>query len=159
MNVVVFQGSVEGAGERSVQYGGCQGEAEDKDAADGADDGGGERTHTAEEGANTDNDFGNGGDDGHNVGDIHPFGHGLVSLQPILELFAEELISDGVVQMPDINRIEPELLLPVGAVCHVLVPAAGAVLLVVTCAIVPKTNVVEVLDASSFGGYVSSLVD
>ena len=157
--MIVFQGCVERTGKRGVQYCCCQSEPDDEDTANGTDDGGGERSHTAEESTDAHDDFGGSGYYRDNVGNIHPFGHGFVGFQSILERSTEVLIGNGVIQIPDIHRIEPELPLSGGAVCDILFPATGAVLFVITCAIIPQGNMIEVFNAKSAGSYVGRLIE
>ena len=82
MDLVVLQGCVEGGDEGRVEDRGGKGEAEEEEGADAADDGGGDTTQSGEERREANKDFENGGTNGNDIGDEHPFCDGLVSVQP-----------------------------------------------------------------------------
>lgn len=92
VDVVFRQGVVEGGGEGGEEDGGSKGKAEDGGAADGRDDGGGKTSPAAEEGEHAHDHLNGGGDDGHDVRDEHPFRHGSIGFQAVVELFAKELV-------------------------------------------------------------------
>lgn len=58
--------------------------------------------------------------------------------------------------MPDLHRIEPELLLPWTAIRHIIKCSASGIPTKVPSAVIPKTNVVEVVDAEDILGYIAS---
>lgn len=159
MDIIVLERGIKPAGERGVQDGSSEREADGEDAADGADDSGGERAQPAEQRGDTDEDLHRRGDDGDDVRDIHPFRDLVVGVQPVLELRAEILVRDAVVQMPDVDGVEPVLLLRGAAVGHIVEAAARGVLGEAAGAVVPEADVVEVVDAEGFGGFAGGLVD
>lgn len=69
------------------------------------------------------------------------------------------LVRDTVVQMPDVHRVEPVLLLHGAAVGYVVETGSCGVLAEATAAVVPEADVVEVVDAEGFGGGVGGLGD
>lgn len=111
MDVVFLQCLVEAPHQGGVEYCGGQSEGDQEQATDGGDNSGGKATEAAEESKDTDQDFDNGCNDCDNVGDEHPFGGLLISMKTTAELFTEELVDVGVVQAPNLDGIEPELVL------------------------------------------------
>lgn len=159
VDVVVLERGVEGAGERGVQNSGSECEADGEDAADGADDSGGEGANSTEQRGDTDEDLHRGGDERDDVSDVHPFRGLVVGVQPVFELRAEMLVRDAVVQMPDVHGVEPVLLLYGAAVGHVVETGSCSVLAEATGAVVPEADVVKVVNAEGFGGGVGGLGD
>jgi len=157
MDVIVLERGVEPARERGVQNGSSEREADSEDAADGADDSGGEGAQPTEQRGDPDEDLHRRGDDGDDVRDVHPFRDLVVGVQPVLELRAEILVRDAVVQVPDVDGVEPVLLLRRAAVGHVVEARARGVLGEAAGAVVPEADVVEVVDAEGFGGVVGGL--
>ena len=137
MDVVLFEGMVEYPCEGRVEDCGCEGEGDGEEGGDGGDDGCGEGSQAGEEGGKTDEDFGAGGDEGDNVGYIHPFGGGLIGFESIFEFLADEIVGGGVVQVPDLDGVEPKLFLPRRAFCDVVGYTASGVLLEIARAVVP----------------------
>jgi len=159
MDVIILERGVEPARERGVQNSGGERKANGEDAADGADDSGGERAQPTEQRGDTDEDLHCRGDDSDDVRDVHPFRDLVVGVQPVLELRAEILVRDAVVQVPDVDGVEPVLLLRRAAVGHVVEARARGVLGEAAGAVVPEADVVEVVDAKGFGGVVGRLLD
>lgn len=149
--MILFQSGVEGAGEAGVEDGGCKGEGEDEDAADGAHDGRGEGAQAAEERRDTDKDLDCCTDDCHDVRDVHPFCCRFVRVEPVSELITEQMIRSGLVEMPDIHRVEPKLLLSRTAVCDVVEAPSSAISGEATGTIVPKADMVEIVDTKGVG--------
>lgn len=150
VNVVFFQRSIEGSGEGGIEYCGSQGEAHDEEATDGRHNRCRKTTPAAEEGEKADKNLDNGGDDGNDVGDKHPFGHLSVSFEASCEFLAEELIRSCLIEAPYVDRVEPKFICMLGAERDVVVGIVfrGRVVVVeVTGAVVPQTNVVEIIDA------------
>lgn len=141
VNVVIFQRGIEGSGEGGIEYCGSQGEGHDEEATDGRHNRCRKTTPAAEEGEKADNNLDHSGDDGNDVGDKHPFGHFSVSFEASCELLAEELIRICLIEAPYLDRVEPELICMLGAEGDVVV-----VVIEVTSAVVPQTNVVEIID-------------
>ena len=120
VDVVFRQGVVECAHEGGVEDGGCECESHDEGAADGADDGGGQAAEAAEQGEKANYNFNGGGDDGHDVGNVHPFCDGFINLEAVVELLAENLVGLCLIEAPYFDRIEPKLGLPFGAMGHIV---------------------------------------
>lgn len=149
MNVVLFQRSIEGAGEDGIEYCGGQGEAQEEEAADGRHNRCGKTAPAAEEGKKADENLDDGGDDSDEVADKHPFGHCSVGFQAIIKLFAEELIGNGLIEAPYLDRVEPELVRMLGAERDVVVGVffrGRVVVIEVTGAVVPQADMVEIID-------------
>lgn len=159
LDVVFLEGGVEGAGESGVEDGACEGEADVEERADAADDGGGQAAPAREEGEEADEDLDDRGDEGDDVGDEHPFGDCAVGVQAVGQLFAEELVDAGVVEAPYVHRVEPELVLVRRAECDLVTDTPCAVCAEISRAIVPETDVVEVLDIECGFGGGSSVVE
>ncbi len=159
MDVIVLESSIKPARERCVQDSSSEREADSEDAADGADDSGGEGAQPTEQRGDPDEDLHRRGDDGDDVRDVHPFRDLVVGVQPVLELRAEILVRDAIVQVPDFDGVEPVLLLRRAAVGHVVEARARGVLGEAAGAVVPEADVVEVVDAEGFGGVVGRLLD
>ena len=68
----------------------------------------------------------------------------MVGFEPVFEFFADELVGGGVVQVPDLDRVEPELFFPGRALCDVVGYTAGGVLLEIPGAVVPQRDMVKV---------------
>lgn len=152
MDVIILESSIKPARERCVQDSSSEREADSEDAADGADDSGGEGAQPTEQRGDPDEDLHRRGDDGDDVRDVHPFRDLVVGAQPVLELRAEILVRDAIVQVPDFDGVEPVLLLRRAAVGHVVEARARGVLGEAAGAVVPEADVVEVVDAEGFGG-------
>lgn len=154
VDVILVQGGVETPGEGGIQNGGRQGKREDEETRHDRHDGGEQAAQTTEEGEKTDEDLDDGGDERDHVGDEHPLGHGAVGVEPGFQLLAEELVHAGVVQPPDVDRVEPELVRVRGAEGHVVAApvAARPVRDEGALAVVPERDVVEVADAQRLLG-------
>ena len=61
-------------------------------------------------------------------------------------LFAKELVRDSVIQFPDIDGVEPEVVLAWGAKCDMIFDTAGAVSKV-TGTVVPEADVVKIFNS------------
>lgn len=149
MNVVFFQRSIEGAGEDGIEYCGGQGEGQEEEAADGRHNRCGKTAPAAEEGEKADENLDDGGDDRDDVADKHPFGHGSVGFQAIIQLLAEELIGNGLIEAPYLDRIEPELIRMLGAERDVIVGVlfrGRVVVIEVTGAVIPQADMVKGID-------------
>ena len=109
VDVVFFEGRVEGAHECGVEDCRREGKSHDEQVADAGDDGGGEAAPAAEEGGDADENFEDQADYGDDVGDEHPFAGRVVGVEAIFELGAEEIFHARVVQSPDLHGVEPEL--------------------------------------------------
>ena len=150
VDVVFLQRVVEGPDEGGVEDGGGQAKGHDEGAADGADDRRRDAAPAGEEGEKADDDFDAGADDGHDVGNVHPFGHGFVGFEAVAEFFAEQHVGFGLVEAPDLDGIEPELRRAFGARRHVVgfgglfVVKVNVVVFKTAGAIVPQADVVEV---------------
>ena len=147
VDVVFGQRVVEGARQGGVEDGGGEGECDEEEGADGRHDGRCEAAEAGEESEDADEDLGDGADERDEVGDEHPFRNDLVRVQAIAQLFAEELVDAGVVEVPYLHRVEPKLVLMRRAVGDVVRHAAAAVGLEIPRAVVPQADMVEILDA------------
>ena len=146
MNAVFLQRGVEGAGEGGVEDCGGKGKADDEEAADCADNRGGDAAKAGEEREEADEDFGDRADQSNDVGDEHPLGHGFIGGKACAELFAEELVDARVVEAPDGDGIEPEFVRVRGAVGDAFAYAACTIGTEVPVAVIPQVDMVEVFD-------------
>lgn len=80
------------------------------------DETGNQAAQTAEDSRQTDNQFDDRRNDGNRVGHKHPLGHGLVDVQGPVQIAGKQLIDARLVQIPDLDWIEPETGLGLGAV-------------------------------------------
>ena len=159
MDVVLLERIVESAGEGGVEDCGRESEGEGEDAADDADERSGERAEPAEQRRHPDEDFRCGSHDRDNIRNVQPVCGFAVGIQSGLELGAEVLVRDAVVEMPDIHRVKPEILLPWAAVRDVVEAATCRVRTKVAGAIIPEADVVEVVDAQDVAGDRAGLVE
>ena len=124
MYVIFFEGAIEGANEGGVEDCACKGEGDDEEGGDGGDDRGGYAAQAGEESEEADKDFDNCGDECNDVGDEHPFGYDAVGIEAVAEGGGEELFDVAVIEAPDCDWVEPELVLMWGAVFYVFCDAA-----------------------------------
>lgn len=80
------------------------------------------------------------------VGDEHPFGNGLVGVQGALDFAGKGILQATLFQVPDLQRVEPELGLGLGAVVGLIAVVGGDV----SFTVAPETNGIEVLDVVLF---------
>lgn len=83
----------------------------------------------------------------------------MVGVQPAFEFRAEVLVGEAVVQVPDVDGVEPVLFLGWAAEGDAVEGAARAVLGEAAGAVVPEADVVEVVDAEGFGGVFGGALD
>lgn len=93
----------------------------------------------AEDGEDTKQDLGAGGNEGDEVGDEHPLGDGLVNFHDLLHAATKLLLKLGLAHAQNRSRVEVELSLRVCAGRDGIL-AVGRISLAVT----PETNVVEI---------------
>ena len=146
MNVVFREGGIEGADEGGVEDCRREGESDDEEGRDGGDDCSSYAAEAGEEREETDEDFNDGGDQGDDVGDEHPFSDDAVGVESVAEGGGEEGFDIAVVEAPDCDRVEPEFVGVRGAVFYIFGDAACGVVGVVSGAVVPEGDVVEVCD-------------
>lgn len=102
---------------------------------------GDQAAQTAADGRQTHDQLHDRRDEGHGVGDEHPLGHALVRVEPLLQIVRQQVLDVRVVQLPHLDRVEPELGLARRAVGDLVV----AVRRLVPRAVVPQADVVEVV--------------
>ena len=76
----------------------------------------------------------------------------MVNFDAVLKLVGEELLGDGILNLPDIKRIEPEVGLALRAEGNLLLTVLNIAL-----AVVPKTDGVEILQLIGLGDALESL--
>ena len=91
----------------------------------------------------------NGGDKSDDVGDEHPLGHRLVGAQSLLHTLRNRVLNTGVLQSPDIEGVEIERGLGLGAEAGLVVVAGD-----ISRAVTPDTNRVEILEVQLRRGLV-----
>ena len=146
MDIVFREGGVECADEGCVEDCRRESESDDEEGRDGGDDRSGYAAETGEEREETDEDFNDSGDQGDDVGDEHPFSDDAVGVESVAEGGREEGFDVAVVEAPDGDGVEPEFIGVRGAVFYIFGNAACGVVGVVSGAVVPEGDVVEVCD-------------
>lgn len=121
-------------------------------SAYGRDNGGDETSPSAADGEETNDKLNGGQDESNDESPSDPARNLLVSIETLLEILAEHLLGAGVLELPDMEGVEPEVELAGGAVSDDLF----AVLLV-TLAVRPETDLVEVLELLGGCGALQSL--
>lgn len=76
------------------------------------------------------------------IGDVHPFTDCLVRIQGLVEFLREKLLLGGIIEAPDLDRVEPEFSLPTRTVRVAVVVACK---LRIAFAIVLKVDRVVIL--------------
>lgn len=77
----------------------------------------------------------------------------MVNIDAVLQLVGEKLLGGGILDLPDIERVEPEVGLALRAEGNVLL----AMLINITLAVVPETDGVEILHILGLGDALESL--
>ncbi len=146
MNLILFHPETESPDESAVKDRGSESEGEEKEWADDADDSCGDTSQAIHESGEADQDLDNSRENSSNVADEHPIRNNLVFVQAGFKLFAKELVRDSVIQFPDIDGVEPEVVLAWGAKCDMIFDTAGAVSKV-TGTVVPEADVIKIFNS------------
>ena len=109
MNIVFRESVVECSRKNGIEDGARERECYVEEGADSTDDGGCQATQPGEQGEEADENLEDSGGQGDDVGNKHPLRCRFVGRQTTTELWAEELVDAGVVQAPNFDRVEPEL--------------------------------------------------
>ena len=141
MHTIVLQVLVESTGDGGEHgrssHGGCGSEEE----SNTRDKRGDAATPTTANSEDTNDQFDHGGDEGDNIGDEHPLGDVLVEVQRLAQTTRETILNAGLLQIPDLNGVKPELSLRLRALRNFEVVVGD-----VSITVAPQTNVVEVLE-------------
>lgn len=134
---VLVESTSDGGEHGGSSHGGCGSEKE----SNTRDKRGDAATPATADGEDTDDQFDNGGDKCDDIGDEHPLGDILVEVQRLAQATRKAILHAGLLQIPDLDRVEPELSLGLRALRDFEF-VVGDVPITVT----PQTNVVEVLE-------------
>lgn len=160
---VLFQGGVECAQENG-EHGGSRdrGGGSDQECEAG-DEAGHTTTQSTADSEQPHNQFKHSGTKRNDISDKHPFRHSLVRVQRLLKASRQDSVRGaigaagsvaGTVQSPDSDGIEPKLRFGLGAKIDFEVSGAG----LVSRAVAPKTDVVEVANGAGGDGFDESCV-
>lgn len=142
IDVVWLEDGLEDTGEKGVDGGCGRRGGDDEDGLSGGDDGGNEAAPAGEDGEESNDELGGAENKGNAERPDHPAGCLLVCVEALLEIRSKNLLRTGVLELPDAEGIEPEVGLCARTVGDGL--DTGLVILV-TLAVRPKTDLVEVL--------------
>ena len=110
------------------------------------DDGGGEASPSTEDTRNASDNLACGQANSHDIRPEHPLGDLVVRIQRLLHLGAEDLRAILVLELPDINRVEPEGVLARGAERDSIL----ALIIGRALAVVPQPDFIEIFQGLCF---------
>lgn len=116
-------------------------------------DGGRQAAPSAEDGKDTDDELSASENNGDDVGCEDPLCELVVRVDAVLHLLGVNLLSCDIVEAPVLGRVEPKVGLAGRAVCDGLL----ALVVDIALAVVPQTDLVEVLEILLRGGALESL--
>lgn len=119
----------------------------------GGNDGGDKATPSAEDSSKTNHKLGGSKNDSDDICRVHPASNFVVGIESLLHIVREDLLTGRFVELPDVDRVEPEVGFAGGAVCDCFL----VVLVLVALAVVPETDCVEVFQLSTLGGVLKSV--
>jgi hypothetical protein len=111
-------------------------------------DGSDKAAPAAEDGSNTNQKLSKGKNYSNDICRVHPPCDLVVGIESFLHIVREELIASLTAELPDLDRVEPEVGFAGRAECDCLL----ALIVLVALAVVPETNSIEVLQLSALCG-------